>query len=189
MLGHDSAEAIEPEQAFKEMGFDSLAAVELRNRLGAATGLRLAGDSGLRLPQPGRAGRPPAAGRRAPQRQPARTVRVRARQQRSRSRSSAWPAATPVGSSSPEELWELVAEGRDGISRFPTDRDWDLERLYHPDPDHPGTSYAREGGFLPDAADFDAEFFGISPREALAMDPQQRVLLEASLGGAGERRG
>ncbi|WP_344205611.1 SDR family NAD(P)-dependent oxidoreductase, partial [Actinomadura livida] len=178
VLAHATPDSVDTDRPFNELGFDSAMSVELRNRLGLTTGRRLPATLVFDYPTPdalARHLRDVVLGSKTSPRTAATSV------------SADEPIAIigmgcryPDGIRTPQQLWDLVAGGVDAIGEFPSNRGWPVADLYHPDPDHPGTTYAREGGFIYDADHFDADFFNISPREAQATDPQQRLLLETA---------
>ena len=176
VLGHPSPGHIDPELTFQDLGFDSIKATELLARLNTVTELDLPLTLAFDYPTPdelathlsqllgGSASVAAPADAQVRVDEPIAVVGMACR--------------FPGGVDSPAALWDLVAGGTDAVGEFPADRGWNLADLFDPDPDAVGKTYSRFGGFLADAAGFDAEFFGISAREAQTMDPQQRLLLE-----------
>jgi acyl transferase domain-containing protein/thioesterase domain-containing protein len=176
------SEPMERDQTFNDVGFVSVTGVELRNRLVAATGVRPPVSAIFDHPTPEALGRRLLALLLSA---PADAETAAAELGTTEADSDpiaivAMACRYPGGVRTPEDLWRLVADEADAITTFPEDRGWDLEEVYDADPDRPGCSYVREGGFVDGADRFDAAFFGISPREALAMDPQQRQMLETA---------
>ncbi|AOS63982.1 type I polyketide synthase [Actinoalloteichus hymeniacidonis] len=180
VLGHGTPDQVDPRRPFQEIGFDSVTSVELRNRLNGATGLRLPVTAIFDHPTPAALAAELAQGLLGTRDEP-----VVVANQRRQSASDDDPIAVvgmacrlPGDVRSPEELWRLLTEGRDGLVPLPIDRGWADEQADGTAEGSPSLPTA--GGFLSDAADFDAGLFGISPREAVAMDPQQRLLLETA---------
>ncbi|MFE7130823.1 type I polyketide synthase [Streptomyces sp. NPDC057638] len=184
VLGHENPDGVEDARPFRDLGFDSLLAVALRNALNTATGLRLATTLVFDYPTVTKLARHLRTTLFGDE---AAAVATVATINKAVAATADEPIAIvgmgcrfPGDIGGPDDLWRLVAEGGEAIGDLPRDRGWDLERLYSPDPDEEGRTYARTGGFVADAGHFDAAFFGISPREAIAMDPQQRLLLETA---------
>ncbi|MFD9505616.1 SDR family NAD(P)-dependent oxidoreductase [Streptomyces mirabilis] len=183
-LGLRSTESVRPDQPLRELGMDSVTAVELRNRIGARIGAKLPATLLFDHPTAARLAAHllstalAAGDRTTPATRPTRATTPASDEPVAL---VAMACRLPGGVSDPEGLWNLVAEGRDAVGPFPAER-WDVAELYDPDPDAVGKSYAREGGFLndDDLTSFDAGFFGITPKEAAAMDPQQRLLMETA---------
>ncbi|MGW5868998.1 type I polyketide synthase [Streptomyces sp. NPDC055239] len=175
VLGHTGADAIDPETPFRDLGFDSISAVQLRGKLQASTEMRLSPTLIFDYPTPAMLARYLAGGSEAASEEdvtpaaPAEPVAI-----------VAMSCRYPGEADTPEKLWSIVSKGVDAISDFPVNRGWDIDALFDADQDRAGHTYTTKGGFLHDANTFDASFFGISPREATAMDPQQRLLLENS---------
>ncbi|MFI2208025.1 SDR family NAD(P)-dependent oxidoreductase, partial [Streptomyces sp. NPDC020192] len=179
VLGHASGQHLNVTTAFREMGFDSLMGVELRNRIKRGTGLPVADSMVYDYPTPLRLAQYLASLVDGVELRAGGTVPGRVLADDDRLAIVGMACRFPGGVTNPDELWKLIAEGGDAISAFPDDRNWDIEQLYDAQGARSGSSVTRSGGFI-DADEFDSTFFGISPREALAMDPQQRLLLESS---------
>lgn len=176
LCGHDGGDGWQ-NRLFTDLGLSSLASVQFRHRITAVTGVPVPHSLIYDFPTPGAV--------------IAELTRLRAGDEQVPARATPSPVAEPIaivamacrfpgGVRSPEDLWRLVANRVDATSEFPADRSWDVAGMYDPDPDRIGGSITHRGGFLDDAAEFDAGLFGMSPREALATDPQQRLLLETS---------
>ncbi|WP_240528355.1 acyl carrier protein, partial [Streptomyces amritsarensis] len=189
VLGLAGPSAVNDSGPFAQLGMDSLTGMELRRRLASDSGVAVPATAVFDHPTPAAltdfvvAELGKIAGEAA-----ARSVQQAANGSGDGSGGGQDDPVVIVGMAcrypgdtrSPDDLWRLVADGTDAIGPFPTNRDWDVDDLYDPDPAQAGKSYTRHGGFLYDADRFDAEFFGISPREAYAIDPQQRLLLETA---------
>nr|WP_329956167.1 polyketide synthase [Catenulispora pinistramenti] len=188
VLSHDSADAVDAERAFADLGFDSLTTLEMRQQVSRVTGLRLPATLLFDYPTPlvlARYLRTEMFG--AAEAEPATVANPPAAPAGPAADSDADPIVIvamscryPGDVRDPEGFWRLLSTGTDAVSDLPRDREWPLDLIYDADSTREGTSYVRGGGFVGAATDFDAAFFGISPREALAMDPQQRMLLEVS---------